>query len=199
MMKIQRLPAPHFLKERYKNWGRRYKARRDKSANAVFFWNIFNGQRINHLLLPVLMQMTQDHCSFCDGFPIETVSSDSIEHFKPKTKFPKLAYAWLNLFYCCSKCQESKMEDFDKTLLKPDILGYSFEFYFQYDSETGKIIPNPDRNEIEILRAEKTIELYGLNSHARPKARKRTIKQFIDSQNPVIEDFPYRFILTYLE
>lgn len=201
MMKIERPPAPDFLTQRYKKWGRRYKERRDINPDAEFYWTTYNNQRINHLLLDDLMEMTQKHCSFCDGFPIETVSSNTIEHFRPKTQFPKLAYCWKNLFYCCSKCQESKSEDFDLKLLKPDVLDYAFEYYFQFDTKTGKIIPNPDRLENEFhdfQRAEKTIELYGFNEHGRPEARKRTIRQFVDSNNPILEDFPYRFILNYL-
>ena len=198
MMKIERLPAPDFLTEKSERWGIRYKERRDQNPNALFFWTQHAKQRINLLLLAILMEMTQKHCSFCDGFPVETVSANSIEHFRPKSLFPLLAYNWENLFYCCSKCQESKLETFDEKLLKPDISDYSFEYYFQYDTKTGEIIPNPDRLELEIERAEKIIELYGLNEHGRPNARKRTIRQFIDSNNPILDEFPYRFILSFL-
>lgn len=205
MMKIKRLPAPDFLTEKYKKWGIQYQKRRNENFNAIFFWTKHEGKRINLLLLPLLMKMTSilgeignAHCSFCDGFPVEPVSANSIEHFRPKSYFPLLAYAWENLFYCCSKCQESKMEDFDEKLLKPDVLGYSFVYYFQYDTKTGKIIPNPDRLEDDsyaFQRAEKTIELYGLNEHGRPKARQRTIRQYRDSNNPISDEFPYRFIV----
>lgn len=206
MMKIERLSTPDFLTRNYKKWGKRFKNRRDADDSAVFSWTQHQGQRINLLLLPILMKMTSllgeqgnAHCSFCDGFPVEPVSANSIEHFKPKSQFPRLAYAWKNLFYCCSKCQESKMENFDKKLLKPDNFGYSFEYYFQFDTKTGEIIPNPDRSEVDFGRAEKTIELYGLNEHGRPKARQRTIRMYLDSNNPILDEFPYRYILTYLQ
>jgi hypothetical protein len=90
------------------------------------------------------------------------------------------------------------LENFDENLLKPDIREYSFEYYFQYDTKTGDIIPNPDRSQNDIQKAEKTIELYGLNDHSRPNARKRTIRQFEDSNNPILDEFPYRFILSFL-
>ena len=198
MIKIERLPAPNFLIEKSEKWGIRYKERREKNPNALFSWTQYRNQRVNSLLLPILMLMTQDHCSFCDGFPVEPVSANSIEHFRPKTLFPLLSFTWENLFYCCSKCQESKLEIFDEILLKPDDSNYTFEYYFQYDTKTGEVIPNPDRLEIEIQRAEKTIELYGLNEYSRPNARKRTIRQFVDSNNPVLDEFPYRFILSFL-
>ncbi|MEP6902422.1 MAG: retron system putative HNH endonuclease [Actinomycetota bacterium] len=198
MMKIVRLPAPYFLTGKYKKWGKRFKERREANPNALFSWTQLNGRRINKILLDDLMTMTEKHCSFCDGFPIETVSSKTIEHFRPKSQFPHLAYVWINLFYCCSKCQESKQEDFDKKLLKPDVDNYSFDYYFQYDTKTGEIIPNPDRENDEIERAKITIKLYGWNNHNRPTARKRTIRMYNDSNNSVLNDFPYRFILNYL-
>ena len=206
MMKLERPLAPAFLTERYKKRGRRFKERRDANPSAVFSWGEHHGTRINLLLLPILMEMTSilgeienAHCSFCDGFPVKTVSANSIEHFKPKSQFPRLAYTWKNLFYCCSKCQESKLEDFDRKLLKPDVLNYSFEYYFQYDTKTGEVIPNPDRSEDDFERAEKTIELYGLNEHGRPKARQKTIKMYLDSNNPILDEFPSTYILTYLQ
>ena len=91
------------------------------------------------------------------------------------------------------------MENFDRKLLKPDVSDYSFEYYFQYDTKTGKIISNPDRSENDSQRAEKTIELYGLNEHGRPKARQRTVRMYKNSNNPILDEFPYRFILTYLQ
>lgn len=205
MIKIERLSAPDFLTTNYKKWGKRFKERKDSNANAVFSWTQYKRQRINLLLLPTLMEMTSilgekdnAHCSFCDGFPIEPVSANSIEHFKPKSQFPRLAYTWKNLFYCCSKCQESKLESFDRKLVKPDVSDYSFDYYFQYDTKTGEIIPNPDRLEDDIQRAEKTIELYGLNNYGRPKARQRTIRQYSEMKNPILDEFPYRFVLALL-
>lgn len=208
MMKIERLPAPDFLTERYEKWGLQYQKRRNENSNAIFFWTQYKRKRINLLLLPVLMEMTSvtgktenAHCSFCDGFPVEPVSANSIEHFKPKTLFPLLAYHWENLYYCCSKCQESKLEKFDNKLLQPDVLEYSFDYYFQYDTKTGNIIPNPERSNndyYDFQRAEKTIEFYGLNEYGRPNARKRTIRQYQDANNPILDEFPYRFILILL-
>jgi uncharacterized protein (TIGR02646 family) len=205
MRKVERPPAPDFLIEKSADWGANYQKRRNENPAALFSWTTHQKQRINKLLLPILMEMTSilgeienAHCTFCDAFPVQPVSADSIEHFRPKTLFPLLAYDWENLFYCCSKCQESKSEKFDENLLKPDLAEYSFEYYFQYDTKTGEIIPNPDRLEDDSQKAEKTIELYGLNEHGRPKARQRTVRMFQDSANPVLDEFPYRFVLQNL-
>lgn len=206
MRKVTRTPAPDFLTNNCVKWGTNYENLRKKNPSAIFSWATHKGSKVNTLLLPFLMRMTSilmelenAHCSFCDGFPVEPVSADSIEHFKPKSQFPLSSYVWENLFYCCSKCQQSKLENFDEQLLKPDIDEYTFEYFFEYDTKTGDIIPNVDRSDLEIERAKITIKLYGFNDHGRPKARKRTIRQFVDSNNPILDEFPYRFILSYLQ
>lgn len=188
MMKIQRLPAPDLLLQNFQKWAKRYKERRDINIKARFYWN----RGIDKLILPILMLMTQEHCSFCDGFPIET-TGDSIEHFRPKAQFPLLSYNWENLFYCCDKCQISKLETFDEKLLKPDEVDYYYENYFIYDTKTGNLEPKPECSDEDKQKALKTIELYGLNEHGRPKARKRTLKYYKAKYNKA--DFPYRFIL----
>ena len=73
--------------------------------------------------------MTQRHCAFCDG-PLGIESRETVEHFRPKSKFPELAFAWENLFPCCDVCQSHKGERFDLHLLKPDDDDYHFERYF---------------------------------------------------------------------
>lgn len=198
MKKFERATAPDFLLKHYKKWGRSFARRRTENSSAEFSWPKIGGSRLNQLLLPELKAMTQSHCSFCDAFPVETVSSETIEHFRPKTKFPRLAYCWINLFYCCSKCQESKREHFDSSLLRPDSSGYSFDYFFQYHSGNGEIFANPDRmrdDSESYSAAEVTIELYGFNKFSRPQARQRTVRQFLATADPILEEFPYRFVL----
>jgi hypothetical protein len=55
--------------------------------------------KVNQKLLPLLKNQTQDHCSFCDAFPVDPPSIPTIEHFRPKTAFPKEAFKWENLYY----------------------------------------------------------------------------------------------------
>ncbi len=131
--------------------------------------------------------------SFCDGFPLET-TGETIEHFRPKSSFPLLSYLWANLLYCCKYCNENKGENLERRLIKPNDINYSFETYFLFDYDSGKIEPTPALIGIDKLKAENTILLYGLNEHNRPYRRKFYLKQFQDTQNPNVEDFPYRFI-----
>lgn len=194
MIKIVKTPAPEFLRRNYKKWGKKYKAKRnDPNKSSIFVWAIYRGQKVNILLLPFLRSETNSHCSFCDGFPLET-TGETIEHFRPKASFPLLSYFWKNLFYCCKYCNECKGENPERNLLKPDNINYSFEKYFLFDYESGKIEVNPALSSNDKTKAENTILLYGLNEFNRPFRRKFYLKQFQNMQNPDVEDFPYRFI-----
>ncbi len=193
-MKIVKASAPEFLRSNYKKWGKRYKAKRKNPVKSnEFIWAIHEGQKVNVLLLPFLRIETNSHCSFCDGFPLET-TGETIEHFRPKASFHLLSYVWINLFYCCKYCNENKRENPERHLLKPDNINYNFEKYFLFDYDSGKIEVNPALSVVEKSRAENTIIIYGLNKYNRPYRRKFYLKLFQQMQNPEIEDFPYRFI-----
>lgn len=184
MMKIQRLAAPQCLVENAQAWGEEYQS----SGN--WSWRTYQGTPTKELLLPPLRQMTSNHCSFCDGY-VQNATGDTIEHFRPKAKFPLLAYEWTNLFYCCHRCQGVKGSKFDEALLRPDADDYAFISYFIYDSLTGEVSPNPGCSEEDQSRANVTINLYGLNRFDRPEARKRAFEMSRDAN---LDDRPYRFI-----
>ena len=141
------------------------------------------------------MLMTQDHCSFCDGFPIAN-TGDAIEHFKPSSDFPVLAYQWQNLYYICPKCNSAKSNRFDERLLMPDDVLYLFEKYFDYNALEAKLEPtkSADISNEDKARAEKTIELYNLNRNRNKIERRRMIKNFIRGTHER-DDFPYRYII----
>ena len=194
MMKLVKTPAPEFLRSNYKKWGKKYKAKRENvNKTDNFVWATHQGEKVNVLLLPFLRIETNYHCVFCDGFPLEA-TGETIEHFRPKATFPLLSYLWANLLYCCKYCNENKGENPERLLIKPNDINYSFETYFLFDYDSGKIEPNPALPETGKLKAENTIRLYGLNEHNRPKWRKRFLKLYLKTENPDIEDFPYRFI-----
>ena len=194
MMKLVKTPAPEFLRSNYKKWGKKYKAKRENiNKTDNFVWATHQGEKVNVLLLPFLRIETNYHCAFCDGFPLEA-TGETIEHFRPKSSFPLLSYLWANLLYCCKYCNENKGENPERLLIKPNEINYSFETYFLFDYDSGKIESNPALPEIGKLKAENTIRLYGLNEHNRPKWRKRFLKLYLKTENPNVEDFPYRFI-----
>ena len=138
--------------------------------------------------------MTQEHCAFCDG-RIGTESRETVEHFRPKSEFPNLAYTWHNLFPCCDLCQSQKLEKFDEALLKPDAADYRFEEYFIANYKTGELEPLPNAPTEIKRRAEVTIDLYGLKLPTRNKARLREWERFVRDPQACLDDYNYRFFL----
>lgn len=199
MDSIIRPNAPIYMSDNFRKWGRQYfeLRQRNRIANrkTTFNWYSYNGQPVNQLILPVLQGMTEFHCSFCDlkGL-VEGVNEPTIEHFKPSSQFPLLSHFWDNLFLCCYSCQR-KNSRYDKQLLKPDRVTYTFDDYFVIDWGTGDIAERYKAPHPNYYSAKVTIQLYGLNKPARSKARLRELKHYQDEANPVLDDFSYRFFI----
>jgi uncharacterized protein (TIGR02646 family) len=197
MRKFERALAPQFLEEKWKQWGREWKHRLAAHPNAVFHWHELGGQLVNHRLLPPLKQQVQDHCSFCDNYPVSPPSNDTIEHFRPKARFPRLAYHWKNLYYCCDFCQgkEVRGEEFDKALLRallrPDAADYTFDRYFRWDYTRGHLEVNETASPEDQRRAEVTLKLYRLNDR-HPSLRLREQRRRFQMPNNSLDDFAYR-------
>lgn len=194
MKSFKRSNAPDWLLKNWVKWGERFKQKLDsQSKKNEFTWYVYNKVKVNQLLYPILRELTQNHCSFCDGFPLQQ-TGETIEHFKPKSKFPLLSYQWENLYISCHNCQQ-KLDEFNNSLLQPDEIDYEFSEYFIYNYASGEIKENPAKSLLNQQKAKETIRIYRLNDFGRPEDRKRVFKQFIDSKNPEIDDFAYRFML----
>lgn len=194
MKKLHRIPAPNWLRANYKKWGKQYEAKRNATNKGDdFAWAQYKNEKVNLRLLPLLRTQTQNHCSYCDGYPMNRMG-DTIDHFRSKAQFPLLAYVWHNLFLCCSNCQR-KNDFFDKRLLKPDVDGYRFLYYFRFVYANGIIVPNSRRNHTEQERAQLTIDTFGFNDFGRPEDRLKELRKYKDSNSPDKDEFSYRFIL----
>lgn len=190
MRRFLRVPAPEFLAERWEQWGREWEERRAADSRASFHWHEVGGEPVNRKLLPALKAQVQDHCSFCDNF-VRPTSPDTIEHFRPKTRFPREAYKWENLYYCCASCQAGKGDGYDEALLRPDAEDYAFKRYFWSDHTTGELKVNDQASPKDQHRAEVTIDLYRLNS-GHPRFRKLAARRRSQAPNDPLDDFPYR-------
>lgn len=188
MIKIERLPSPEILNDNFKEKTNAFLANPNRKVFDART-NLYKETKA------VLMLMTQEHCSFCDGFPIAN-TGDAIEHFKPSSDlhFRHLAYDWGNLYYCCTKCNSSKGIRFDERLLRPDNPEYFFEHFFNYNANEAKLEPAFDISEEDRERANKTIELYNLNRTKNKKERRRMIKIFMRGAHER-DDFPFRYII----
>ncbi|MBC8045051.1 MAG: TIGR02646 family protein [Rhizobacter sp.] len=196
MMKLQRGAAPDFLKENYKQWGKDYEQMRLANPSTRFNWRSYAGVPVDKQLKSSLNAITKNHCSYCDGFPLGTTSLETIDHFRPKSKYPCLAYVWHNLFLCCTVCQQAKRDTFDKKLLKPDVQAYQFHTYFTVNYSNGEIAANPAASSTDQDRANFTINVFGLNKPGRPESRFREYCLFqLAGKSVHIDDFSYRFFM----
>lgn len=202
MRKFTRGESPDFLKSKWKVWGNSYTTNRRNNPSFSFQWATYQGDKVNRLLEPLLAALTDDHCSYCDNFPIRS-KEDSIDHFKPKSRpaYYGLVYKWENLYYCCQNCQQYKREQFNQYLLRPDSEDFSFDKYFIYSYASHKLEPHPALSVAEKRKAETTIEIFGLNDKGHIAARRISLERFEAKKNLgeeiVVSDFPYRF--TYLQ
>ncbi|MCP4600092.1 MAG: TIGR02646 family protein [Proteobacteria bacterium] len=201
MRKIQR-PAqgPTVITENIAKWTSSWVTKVEESIReekkAQWRWPQKDGKPLNQLIWPDLSGMTDHHCAYCDG-PFSQ-SRETIDHFRPKVRFPKSAFEWTNLFPACDLCQ-SRLDDWDERLLKPDAEDFRFCDYFLCDAATGKIVPNPQASAEDRERAETTITIFKLNNPARSKQRKRELDSFYNAQaagkDCALNDFNYRFFI----
>ena len=144
----------------------------------------------------VLGNASQEHCAFCDG-KLGIESKSTVEHFRPKSKFPALVYSWHNLFPACDVCQSAKGQKFDEALLKPDDASYAFANYFQINLLSGAIEPLESANPAAQFSAKVTIDMYQLNKPQRMRSRKHELKHWLltDPTNRVLDEFSYRYFI----
>jgi uncharacterized protein (TIGR02646 family) len=197
--RFERHPAPTILHDNATQWTARFVERRKREPGARFAWPIVDGMPVNRQLVRPLGAMTDDHCAYCDGFPLDVVSVETIDHFRPKSQFPALAFQWENLYLCCEGCQREKGSDFDDAWLRPDAVDYRFERYFVVNFRTGEIEVHPGASARDQERARATIEDFGLNKPARVsdrlRQRRRWAQRLQAGSTDVTAELPYRFFL----
>ncbi len=187
MRKFQRADAPEILREHHERWTTQWMELSQSNPRAQFSWYDFGGQSAREHILPSLAEQTAEHCSFCDAFPVQGVSKETVEHFRPKSRFPELAYTWSNLYYCCDACQCAKGEKWDELLIKPDADDFSCSRYFEFDFTTGEIKPNAMSGVEDRQRAIKTIELYSLDSPHRRRNRIQEMRKMSRTDSSLLE------------
>lgn len=191
MRKLERPAEPDCLHAGAPGWTQDYLAGRERNAAHPFRWR---SDACYREIRNRLAAMTQTHCAFCDG-RIGVESRETVEHFRPKSRFPELAYAWDNLFPCCDLCQSMKREQFDPALLKPDDADYAFSSYFVVNYKTGEVEPSPHADDTARHRAETSIRLYWLNLPYRTVARCREWEHYCRDPEGCLDDYYYRFFL----
>jgi uncharacterized protein (TIGR02646 family) len=198
MNKCARGPAPGLLQQHGEQIGLDYAQRRRDNPSYRYQWPQRDGQPLYDVAQVALRAMTDDRCSYCDFHPIDAASEEQIDHFCPKSlpQFYQLVCAWTNLFLTCSACNKAKLDAWDELLLRPDADDYTFERYFEYDFQSGKLHPNGAASPGDQARAARTIEILDLNRDGRCTMRKRTVRhiQQATSQDERT-DVAYRFLI----
>lgn len=92
-------------------------------------------------------------CVFCES-PIETTSYSHVEHFHPKSLFPKQTFLWSNLYPSCAKC--NLVKGMHNTKQNPMVHPFydDGEEYFSY----GTIKIDISRTAPDRLKAQRTID-----------------------------------------
>ena len=200
MIHCERPECPDWLASHWVDWGEEYSRKLSENRTYRFAWRRYEGQKVSHRLLPRLREMTAGHCAYCDWFPTDVGTDPTIDHFRPKAKFPKEVYHWPNLYLCCRTCQDKDDKDFSEDLLRPDAPDYQFERYFVYNYRDGSLSPNPAASEYDQARALRTIRHLRLNKGARCTSRKRELGLFRrlapEDQVEFLGERPYRYLLS---
>lgn len=172
---------------------------REKQAIPLPSWTwpkVDKQKKLNHIVVEALDQIVNAHCAYCDSWPLGAASRKTIDHFRPKSRAPRLVAFWPNLFLCCDQCQEAKGTSYDrKQLLKPD-RDFDFENYFSINFETFALEPNPIATTEDQAKADYTIRALDLNRPALLKSRASEAKRYRPEDHP--DDLNFRFMLPYL-
>ncbi|MFZ5442212.1 MAG: hypothetical protein ACOZQL_19545 [Myxococcota bacterium] len=165
--------------------------RRARNPSAEFKWPQRDGRSILEPIRDALAALTHDHCSYCDGFPIDSTGKKEIDHFKPKFEFPDEAFSWPNLYLVCSACNGVKLAVWNEQLIRPDEPGYQFDRYFFIDGVTGELHPNPAASPADRARALETIRVFGLQRSGLCIERRKAIMSIRAAGD---QSNPYRFL-----
>lgn len=107
-------------------------------------------------------------CAFCESKPAESGNIE-VEHFKPKSLYPDLAFKWDNFLPVCRKCNDSK-RDHDtgnEPIVNPSVDNPEEIFTYCFLN----IVPIKESDTV----AEKTIEVCDLNSERLYDARSKLL------------------------
>jgi uncharacterized protein (TIGR02646 family) len=127
------------------------------------------------LLREAVLGLTHGKCAFCEG-RLEVTTWAEIEHYHPKTRYPKHAFLWTNLFPACAICNQRKGEqDHRGALLKPD--DEDPERYFWVHPDNGRLDPSPGLSAEDAVRATETIRLCDLQRPVLRRQRAQLMKR----------------------
>ena len=126
-----------------------------------YFWGEFRSR---------LGERSAGMCWYCERRcdPAAEVGgrAPTLDHFRPRSRFPELTYDWSNWVFSCRRCNADNKQGLwpDNGYVDPaaDVLQRP-ERYFDYDVRTHEVVPRNDLSGNERQRAWDTIDDLGLN------------------------------------
>lgn len=118
---------------------------------------------------PLMRQRFSGLCGYC-----EESCKGEIDHFRPKSVFPRRVYLWSNWVYACHTCNHSKREKWiTGGYLNPcaSAVACAPDVYLTFDLKTGEIIPQRGLSPRKRKRALDTAEHLKLNAYHHLKNR----------------------------
>ena len=201
MMACQRADAPELLAKYCNEITQQYIERRRATPTVPFDWPQREGLSLRTVVRSALEGMTQGHCAYCDLYP-NPGGNDEIDHFRPKTReeFYHLVCEWSNLFLICTACNKAKGSKWDEALLRPDESGYAFSKYFSYRTDTAELEPNVAATVADQQRAQRTIQIFGLNRPSACTQRRKEIRHILNAKSVEdLVDIGYRYLIPFCQ
>ena len=162
-------------------------------------------------------------CAYCENrchIAGNDASLETVDHFRPRSKFPRQALDWLNLVYACQRCNTTKgnlwPEQSDAVnqryavvagftpvtaYVNPNSISHQrpahefFEFYL-FGDNGGQIVPAAPLSPAERLTAQRTIEDLDLNddyggiNNRLPELRTERLDFILDEIGDPAADLP---------
>lgn len=175
MHSVERSPEPDFFEE---------------LRIAYNQWDELDGSGRNRIR-DALVRDFGTICAYCEQpcqspTRYEEPHEESIDHFRPRNRFPNLWLDWPNLVYACRRCNQAKggsWPGFDDDLVNRTLAGEDARYvavseyvnpsamdgqrpaedFFAYDAGTGEILPSSQLNRTEWSMARRTIRDVDLN------------------------------------
>lgn len=130
---------------------------------------------------------------YCQYVPFVT-GFDTVEHFKPKSKYPELAYEWSNYRFVCGHMNGKKGNHED--VIDPFTVE---DGWFQVDFDTFMVRPNPELPNTDYQRVLKTIKRLKLNDRDCVNGRIEVLRQFSRFKNIDFLNFQAPFLARELQ
>lgn len=150
-------------------------------------WSSFLKSNTKVRVASALDDLSRRKCAYCEG-----VAAQDIEHFYPKSLYPKKMFRWPNFLKGCKNCNNFKVAKFPlaadgRRLLINPAADDPLE-YFVWDFETGFMAARPDPGFRE--RADETQRMFRLNVEPLREERRAKVELILYLLARVVAENP---------